>query len=132
LPSFNLRAELTPSLIGRLAASRVLTRPNMTQTAPQISVSTDAPTASGDTPDLKPFLATQFDGSLEWYFRPNASLTDALFYNKLDDYITAQNVNTEIPGRGTVLLSTQVNGGTAKVYGIEAAYNQMFDFLPGA
>lgn len=130
LPSFNLRAELTPTLIGRLAASRVLTRPNMTQTAPQISVSTDAPTASGGNPELKPFLATQFDGSLEWYFRPNASLTGAVFYKKMDDYITAQNVNIDIPGRGTVLLSTQVNGGDAKVYGIEAAYQQVFDFLP--
>lgn len=130
LPSFNLRAELTPTLIGRLAASRVLTRPNMTQTAPQISVSTDAPTASGGNPDLKPFLATQFDGSLEWYFRPNGSLTGAVFYKKMDDYITAQNVNIDIPGRGTVLLSTQVNGGDAKVYGVEAAYNQVFDFLP--
>ncbi|MEC3909338.1 TonB-dependent receptor [Sphingobium sp. CR2-8] len=130
LPSFNLRAELTPTLIGRLAASRVLTRPNMTQTAPQISVSTDAPTASGGNPDLKPFLATQFDGSLEWYFRPSASLTGAVFYKKMDDYITAQNVNIDIPGRGTVLLSTQVNGGDAKVYGIEAAYHQVFDFLP--
>ena len=130
LPSFNLRAELTSTLIGRLAASRVLTRPNMTQTAPQISVSTDAPTASGGNPDLKPFLATQFDGSLEWYFRPNASLTGAVFYKKMDDYITARNVNIDIPGRGTVLLSTQVNGGDAKVYGVEAAYNQVFDFLP--
>jgi TonB-dependent receptor len=130
LPSFNLRAELTPNLVGRLAASRVLTRPNMTQTAPQISVSTDAPTASGGNPDLKPFLATQFDSSLEWYFRPNATLSGAVFYKKMDDYITAQNVNIDIPGRGTVLLSTQVNGGDAKVYGIEAAYNQVFDFLP--
>jgi len=130
LPSFNLRAELTPDLIARLAASRVLTRPNMTQTAPQISVSTDAPTASGGNPDLQPFLATQFDGSLEWYFRPNASLTGAVFYKKMDDYITAQNVNIDIPGRGTVLLNTQVNGGNAKVYGVEAAYNQVFDFLP--
>ncbi|WP_188062350.1 TonB-dependent receptor [Sphingobium sp. KCTC 72723] len=130
LPSFNLRAELTPNLIGRLAASRVLTRPNMTQTAPQISVSTDAPTASGGNPDLKPFLATQLDSSLEWYFRSNASLTGAVFYKKMDDYITAQNVNIDIPGRGTVLLSTQVNGGDAKVYGIEAAYNQVFTFLP--
>ena len=130
LPSFNLRAELTPSLIGRLAASRVLTRPNMTQSAPQISVSTDAPTASGGNPALKPFLASQVDGSLEWYFRRNASLTGALFYKAMDDYITAQNVNIDIPGRGTVLLSTQVNGGDAKVYGVEAAYNQVFDFLP--
>ncbi|CAN5163647.1 TonB-dependent receptor [soil metagenome] len=130
LTSFNLRAELTSNLVGRLAASRVLTRPNMTQSAPQISVSTDAPTASGGNPALKPFLATQFDGSLEWYFRSNATLTGALFYKAMDNYITAQNINIDIPGRGTVLLSTQVNGGNAKVYGVEASYNQVFDFLP--
>ena len=130
LPSFNLRAELTHDLVGRLAASRVLTRPNVTQSAPQISVSTDAPTASGGNPALQPFLATQFDGSLEWYFNRVGSLTGALFYKAMDDYITAQNINVEIPGRGTVLLSTQVNGGNAKVYGAEAAYNQVFSFLP--
>lgn len=130
LPSFNLRADLARDLVMRFAASRVLTRPNVTQSAPQISVSTDAPTASGGNPELKPFLATQFDASLEWYFNPRGSLTGALFYKKMDDYITAQNINVEIPGRGTVLLSTQVNGGDAKVYGFEAAYNQVFDFLP--
>ncbi|MCC2975171.1 TonB-dependent receptor [Sphingomonas sp. PL-96] len=130
LPSFNLRAELTHDLVARLAASRVLTRPNVTQSAPQISVSTDQPTASGGNPALQPFLATQFDGSLEWYFNRAGSLTGALFYKAMDDYITAQNINVEIPGRGTVLLSTQVNGGNAKVYGAEVAYNQVFTFLP--
>jgi TonB-dependent receptor len=130
LPSFNLRAELSPTLIGRLAASRVLTRPNVTQSSPQISVSTDAATASGGNPDLVPFLATQFDGSLEWYFSPKGSLTGAVFYKAMDDYITAQNIFVEIPGRGQILLSTQVNGGDAKVYGVEAAYNQVFTFLP--
>lgn len=130
LPSFNLRAELTPRLIARLAASRVLTRPNITDSAPRITVSTDAPTASGGNPQLDPFLATQFDGSLEWYFNRHGALTGAIFYKNLDDYITAQNVNIDIPGRGTVLLSTQVNGGNAKLYGAEAAYNQVFAFLP--
>ncbi len=130
LPSFNLRAELTHDLIGRLAASRVLTRPNVTDSAPRITVSTDAPTASGGNPQLVPFLATQFDGSLEWYFNRAGSLTGAVFYKAMDDYITQQNVNIDIPGRGTVLLSTQVNGGDAKVYGVEAAYNQVFTFLP--
>jgi TonB-dependent receptor len=130
LPSFNLRAELSPTLVARLAASRVLTRPNVTQSAPQISVSTDAPTGSGGNPELVPFLATQFDGSLEWYFNRKGSLTAALFYKAMDNYITAQNINVEIPGRGTILLSTQVNGGNAKVYGAEAAYNQVFTFLP--
>jgi TonB-dependent receptor len=130
LPSFNLRAELTPKLVARLAASRVLTRPNITDSAPRITVSTDAATASGGNPQLNPFLATQFDGSLEWYFNRRGALTGALFYKNLDDYITAQNVNIDIPNRGTVLLSTSVNGGKAKVYGFEAAYNQVFTFLP--
>lgn len=130
LPSFNLKAELTRTLIARFAASRVLTRPNVTDSAPRITVSTDAPTASGGNPQLLPFLATQFDGSLEWYFNPRGALTGAVFYKKMDNYITAQNVNIDIPGRGTVLLSTQVNGGKAKVYGVEAGYNQVFTFLP--
>jgi TonB-dependent receptor len=130
LPSFNLKADLTSTLVARFAASRVLTRPNVTDSAPRITLSTDAPTASGGNPQLLPFLATQFDGALEWYFNPRGALTGAVFYKAMDDYITAQNVNIDIPGRGTVLLSTQVNGGKAKVYGVEAGYNQVFTFLP--
>ncbi len=130
LPSFNLRADLTPTLVGRLAASRVLTRPNVTDSAPRITVSTDAPTASGGNPELVPFLATQFDGSLEWYFARTGLLSGAVFYKTMDDYITQQNTEITIPGRGIVRLSTQVNGGAAKVYGAEVAYNQVFSFLP--
>ncbi|MCT8002906.1 TonB-dependent receptor [Sphingomonas sanguinis] len=130
LPSFNLRAELTPKLVGRLAASRVLTRPNVTDTAPRITVSTDAPTASGGNPQLVPFLATQFDGSLEWYFAPSGMLSGAVFYKAMDDYITQSNTEINIPGRGIVRLSSSVNGGDAKVYGAEAAYSQVFTFLP--
>jgi len=130
LPSFNLKAELTRTLIARFAASRVLTRPNVTDSAPKITLSTDQPTASGGNPQLLPFLATQFDGALEWYFNPRGALTGAVFYKAMDDYITAQNVYVDFPGRSNVLLSTQVNGGKAKVYGVEAGYNQVFTFLP--
>lgn len=130
LPSFNLRADLTQKLVGRLAASRVLTRPNVTDTAPRITVSTDAPTASGGNPQLVPFLATQFDGSLEWYFAPSGMLSGAVFYKAMDDYITQSNTEITIPGRGIVRLSSSVNGGNAKVYGAEAAYSQVFTFLP--
>ncbi len=130
LPSVNLRAELQPTLVARLAASRVLTRPNVTDTAPRITVSTDAPTASGGNPELVPFLATQVDGSLEWYFARTGMLSGAVFYKTLDDYITQQNTEITIPGRGLVRLATQVNGGRAKVYGAEVAYTQVFSFLP--
>ncbi|MEH3108466.1 MAG: TonB-dependent receptor [Sphingomonas fennica] len=130
LPSFNLRADLTETLVGRIAASRVLTRPNVTDSAPRIVVARDSPAASGGNPDLRPFVATQLDTSLEWYFSRRGALTGAIFWKKLDDFITQQNVDIDIPGRGPVVLSTRTNGGNAKLYGAEVAYNQVFTFLP--
>ena len=130
LPSLNVRAELTDTLIARFAASRVVNRPNVTDSAPRITVSRDSPTASGGNPELDPFLATQMDASLEWYPTPSTALTGAVFHKKMDDYITAQNTTIQVPGRGDVLLSSNVNGGTAKRTGVEVAYNQVFSFLP--
>ncbi len=131
LPSLNVKVELQDNLIGRFAASRVVNRPNVTDSAPRISVARDTPSASGGNPDLKPFLADQLDVSLEWYPSPTTALTGAVFWKKMDDYITQQNTTIQVPGRGDVLLSTSVNGGDAKLTGVELAYNQSLAFLPG-
>lgn len=130
LPSLNLRAELTSRLIARLAASRVVNRPNVTDIAPRITVSRDSPNASGGNPDLNAFRANQLDFSLEWYPNASTALTGAVFYKKLDDYITATNTTIQVPGRGEILLSTQANGGNASVKGFEVGYNQAFTMLP--
>ena len=131
LPSLNVKIDLRDDLVARLAASRVVNRPNVTDTAPRISVSRDSPTASGGNPDLNAFLADQYDASLEWYPAPTTAVTGAVFVKKMDDYITAQNTTIQVPGRGDILLSTSVNGGDAEVRGVEAAYNQQLSFLPG-
>ncbi len=130
LPSLNVKVELREDLIARFAASRVVNRPNVTDSAPRISVSRDSPTASGGNPDLDPFLADQYDASLEWYPAPTTAVTGAIFVKKMDDYITAQNTTIQVPGRGDILLSTSVNGGDAEIKGFEAAYNQQLAFLP--
>lgn len=130
LPSLNVKVELRDDLIARFAASRVVNRPNVTDSAPRISVSRDSPTASGGNPDLDPFLADQYDASLEWYPAPTTAVTGAVFVKKMDDYITAQNTTIQVPGRGDILLSASVNGGDAEVRGVEAAYNQQLSFLP--
>ena len=129
LPSFNLKVELRDDLIGRFAASRVINRPNVVDSAPRISIARDTATGSGGNPALKPFLADQLDASLEWYPAPTTALTGAVFYKKMDDYITQQNTTIQVPGRGDILLSTSVNGGDAKLTGVEVAYNQSLAFL---
>jgi TonB-dependent receptor len=130
LPSLNVKAELRDDLVARFAASRVVNRPNVTDSAPRISVSRDSPTASGGNPELDPFLADQYDASLEWYPAPTTAVTGAVFVKTMDNYITAQNTTIQVPGRGDVLLSSNVNGGDAKITGFEAAYNQSLNFLP--
>ncbi len=131
LPSLNVKVEVRDDLIARFAASRVVNRPNITDSAPRISVARDTPSASGGNPDLQPFLADQLDASLEWYPAPTTALTGAVFYKKMDNYITQQNTTIQVPGRGDVLLSTSVNGGDAKLTGVEVAYNQSLAFMPG-
>jgi iron complex outermembrane recepter protein len=132
LPSLNLRAQLTRTLVARLAASRTVNRPNLVDVAPRLTISRDANSASGGNPNLNPYRATQLDFSLEWYFAQQGALTGAIFYKKLDSYITASNVILQnVPGKvGDVILSTQANGGTASLKGVEFSYNQVFNFLP--
>ncbi|MGN5374419.1 TonB-dependent receptor [Sphingomonas hankookensis] len=137
LPSLNLRGELSHNLVARFGASRVMTRPNVIDNAPRITLANDSPTGTGGNPQLKPFLATQFDTSLEWYFSRHGQLAGAVFYKAMDDYITAQSQTIFVPGRNDasgaplpITLSTQVNGGSAKVYGAEFSYSQVFSFLP--
>ncbi len=131
LPSANLRAVLTPGLILRLSAARVMSRPNIIDSAPRLTVSNDADNGQGGNPFLRPFLATDLNAGLEWYRTPSTSLAIAVFGRRFDEYITRENTLIYIPGRGDILLSTTVNGGKASVRGVEAAYNQTFDTLTG-
>lgn len=132
LPSMNVRAQLTDMLVARAAASRTVTRPNLVDVAPRFTVSRDANAASGGNPNLDPYRASQVDFALEWYFAEQGALTGAVFYKKLDSFITATNVVLQnVPGKvGDVILSTQANGGKASLKGIELSYNQVFSFLP--
>jgi iron complex outermembrane receptor protein len=130
LPSANLKIALAENLHLRLGASRVISRPNVVDSAPRISIARDTPTGNGGNPELRPFLATQLDVSTEWYFHTGGALTLAMFDRRLDDYITAQNTFIEAPGRGQILLSTNVNGGQARLRGLELTFSRVFSDLP--
>jgi outer membrane receptor protein involved in Fe transport len=74
LPSFNISLLPTPQLVARLAASRGMSRPPLSQLNPRGSffgtyVGTYESYFNGNrgNPNLKPEMADQFDASLEWY-----------------------------------------------------------------
>ena len=87
LPSANLSYDFSRSLVGRLAASRTMTRADYTDLAGAVSLNGQNGTGSGGNPQLKPVRSSNFDASLEWYFAPQALLEVGVFYMDLTSYI---------------------------------------------
>lgn len=150
LPSLNIRFLLQDDLMLRFGLSRSMVRPNFSQTRPykhldfKFQGTTFDPayvknglvgTGSATSADLKPTTADQFDASVEWYFANQASLTFAAFYKSIANYVMLENtVQTYTYGGNTYNfdVASQVNASEGTLQGFEVAYQQFFDFLPGA
>ena len=133
LPSLNIAANLRDDLIARFGASKAITRPNLADIAPGLSLATDINNAGGGNPALDPFRSKNLDLSLEWYFNEFGSLTGAGFWKDFDSYETTATTLIDVPGSkfGSYNLTSVVNGGTAKLTGAEIGYQQRLGFLPG-
>lgn len=136
LPSLNVRTDLNDQTVLRFSASRGVTRPSLSDLAPSETVSAVNPTVTKGNPDLKPYLATQLDLSLEWYFAKESLVSLAVFNKQIDSLIVTKAVveryvpyDTSRPP-GDFIVTTPVNGDNATVTGFEANYQQPFRFLP--
>ncbi len=138
LPSFNLKLSATDKLQFRLAASKVITRPDTGLTRPYQSLSIDGNgnfQNSVGNPYLKPATAWQFDATAEWYFSRVGSLTVDVFYKDVSNFFFSSVVNSAIQNNG-VTFNQLTRGpanytGHGKIKGAEIAYQQTFSFLPG-
>jgi len=87
LPSANFQYALRKDLIGRLAVSRTMTRPDYTDLAGAVSLNGQNGTGSGGNPELKPIRSNNVDAALEWYYAPQSLLSFGVFYMDLVSYI---------------------------------------------
>jgi TonB-dependent receptor len=147
LPSFNLAIEPADNLIVRLGAAKVMSRPALGDLTPGGSLSTPTRRVSYGNPLLDPFRATNFDASVEWYFAKESLVAAAVFYKKIDSFITT--ITDVVPWRSlglpdSLLIGTpaspdedfevtrKINGEGGTLKGLEIQYQQPFNFLPGA
>lgn len=145
LPSLNVKVDLSDDMIARFAASKTVSRPNLTDLAPQLTLTSTRPgnlAASGGNPDLKPYKSTNFDASYEWYYQKSGFFTVGAFYKKLDDFIVVSsapevftitnsaNLSAFAGGKATFNVSRPRNIGSANVYGLEVGFQHTFDYLP--
>ncbi|WP_420139176.1 TonB-dependent receptor [Sphingomonas sp.] len=135
LPSANVKFDFTDDLSLRLAAAKVVARPNIGDVSVSFVPNTVSFTGSRGNPGLRPFEAKQYDASLEWYFAPASSLTAALFKKDVNSF-TVNTVTQEfIPGfsetYGLFNISQPTNGENGTIKGFEVGYQQTLRFLPG-
>ena len=138
LPSANLKFGLTNNLILRLAASKVMTRPDLANIRNFLQIGFDtqsgALTATAGNPYLKPATAWQFDATLEWYFGRVGQLSVDAFYKSVHNFFYQSITNRSVTSAGitqNILVRGPANyDGYGKIKGVEVAYQQTFDFLP--
>jgi TonB-dependent receptor len=134
LPSANFKLQVRDDVIARFSATKTLTRPNFSDLNPGTayinSGVTVQATASGGNPEVKPFTARNYDGSLEWYFNSTGMASVALFRHEFKGYI--MNKVTKETYNGVVYDVTRpFNTDDGYLQGAEVAYRQFFDKLPG-
>jgi TonB-dependent receptor len=134
LPSFNASLNLARDLTLRLAAAKVVARPSLSDVGVSFVPLLVSRTGSRGNPNLRPFEATQYDATLEWYFAPSSALTLAGFYKDVDSFTINLTREEFIPGLseqyGTFQITQPVNGEAGKIKGFEVAYQQSLRFLP--
>ncbi|MCP9223640.1 TonB-dependent receptor [Erythrobacter sp. LQ02-29] len=132
LPSLNFRLNLTDDLVFRLAGSRTLTRPTLSRLGLSQSFVFRPPnsnTVSGGNPNLKPFLAWNADAAIDYYLSRTSYVSLTGFYKKLQNFIISGQQFENYFGL-TFTANRPYNAQDGEVYGLEAAVQTTFDFLP--
>lgn len=139
LPTANINVPLNRKLVLRMAYSRTLGRPQLTQIAPSLVLvrpATPDPIYAGSgtagNPYLKAIHSDNFDASLEWYYDKGSYLSVALFAKNIDStiYLDPTPVDYQI-GNELFSISTYRNFGGTKIKGLEIGASHAFNYLPG-
>jgi TonB-dependent receptor len=139
LPSAVARFEATDDIVLRAGVFKSLVRPQIGQLAPRFAIERDGEDGEGTfgNPDLKPYRAWNFDAGAEWYFAKSSVLQVGAFYKDIKDYITTVTFEADdapydgvYRGIGFTEASIPLNSGKATIFGVEAAFSQVFTMLP--
>ncbi|MFM9953636.1 MAG: TonB-dependent receptor [Opitutaceae bacterium] len=139
LPGVHLKYEPIAGLVTRASWSTGLGRPAFGTIIPNDTINDDTQRVTVSNPSLQPQRGTNYDLTAEYYFRPQGLVSVGVFRKKIKDYIFTD--SSQVIGNGTdngfdgqyagYGLTTQANGGSAQIEGIEFSYQQQLNFLPG-
>lgn len=128
LPGLHARYQLDKNTQVRAAWTKSVVRPTFGQLAPGFVIDDDE--ATFGNPDLKPLESSNLDLGIEHYMGHAGTVSAFVFYKDIKNFV----YNTDLAGTGAWVDFTEAhtfaNGDSAKLYGLELAYSQKFDWLP--
>ena len=128
LPNVNVKLQLTDDLYLRYAYSETLTRPMMDDLVPVFNVTVSRPgnlQAQAGNTALKPYNATSWDVSLEWYYDDTSYFSAAAFNKEVEDFIAGDVEDESLfldSGEYVFSVLRPRNGETLEVEGLELAW----------
>lgn len=138
-PSIQLRYEIQPTLVARLAWSSTIARPGFNQSSSGLNVDLGSGIVAKGNPALQPATADSFDLALEKYLPQAGIVSIDLFDKQIANYIVAnQLLNQSLVGFGfagspsnTLKIVSYTNAPSSYARGFEVNYDQHLRFLPG-
>ncbi|REG91035.1 TonB-dependent receptor [Algoriphagus antarcticus] len=123
MPGVHLKYNMNPNSVLRFAWTNTIARPNYFDLVPYAELSPEDEELSRGNPNLKPATAMNFDLMAEQYFDNVGLMSLGGFYKDIDDFVyTITSQGYSDPQFGSDLqFSRPENGGTAKIYGLEAS-----------
>ncbi|OOG89198.1 TonB-dependent receptor [Pseudomonas sp. A25(2017)] len=128
LPGLHARYQLDKNTQVRAAWTKSVVRPTFGQLAPGFVIDDDE--ATFGNPDLKPLESSNLDLGIEHFMGHAGTVSAFVFYKDIKNFV----YNTDLAGTGAWTdfseAHSYANGDSAKLYGLELAYSQKFDWLP--
>lgn len=148
LPSFNAKLDVGNGVLFRVAVSKGISRPDLSlfRAGGTIGNNTRDLASAGTLEsgplfqvftgnrNVRPVVSWNYDLSAEWYFDDVGSLTVNGFIKDISGIVTGGIAIVDYPsanGDLPVEVNGPSNGLAGTLKGVEIAYQQTFDFLPG-
>jgi TonB-dependent receptor len=127
-PSLHINYNIDDTKKLRLSFNSGAARADYDQMRPNVVINDSNETISGGNPSIKPERAYGVDAYFEWYLRPQGYLMAGVFYKKIEDFLynssrtfNSSALNSNGIDRSGYVYSGIVNGGSGRIYGLEAA-----------
>jgi TonB-dependent receptor len=130
LPGLHVRYDTPTGFLYRASITRSLSRPAYTDIAPFRTLSFIDRRSRIGAPDLKPYQSTNFDLSVDKYNERFGLFSFAIFYKKIDHFITDAQYPITIGNLGEFIEFKRINGESAKAMGAELNWQSRTWTLP--